>query len=387
MGKRANNEGSIYRRKDGRYEYCLVINGKRHRGYARTRQEAAKKLAELLAAYGKNLLPDPDRISLAEYLTRWLAAIEHRVKPTTLAGYKVALERHVVPVLGQVPVQKLQPLHLTHLYATLLKKPVDPDRPEKGALSPTTVRLVHRTLHAALEDAVRWNLLPWNPADRVKPPQAERYIGRVWTPEEVWSFLAAAQDSRWYALFFLAVFTGMRRGELLGLKWEDVDWQEARIWVRRNLTVAGSKKVVLDPKTHRSSRPIEVAPEVLEVLRAHRERQEAERAEAGEFWADLGFVFTTSLGTPIEPANLHREFRRIIAKAGVPPIRFHDLRDTHVSLLALAGVAPKVISERVGHASVAFTMQTYQHLFETQRREAALAVGRLLGPQEGRPQA
>jgi len=383
MPKRANNEGSIYKRSDGRFEYSLMVNGKRHRGYAKTRKEAAAKLAELLSALGRNLLPDPDRITFADFCRRWLASAEHRVKPTTLRGYRTSLENHALPTLGDLLLQRLQPLHLTHLYAQLLKKPVDPNK----TLSPTTVRLVHRTLHAALEDAVRWGLIPWNPAKRVKPPQASRYTGQVWTPEEAWQFLAAAQASRWYALFLLALMTGMRRGELLGLKWPDVDWQNARIWVRRNYTVAGGQKVLGTPKTHRSSRPVYVAPDVLEALRFHHQRQEQERLEAGDAWADEDWVFTTSVGTPIEPGNLHREFVRIIQAAGVKRIRFHDLRDTHVSLLALAGLDPKIISERIGHANVAFTQQTYQHLFDSQRRKAALAVSELLGPRDDLPSA
>lgn len=377
MAKRANHEGSIYKRKDGRYEYSLMINGKRYRGYARTRQQAAKKLADLLAAYGRNLLPDPDRITVGEFVERWLAAIEHRVKPTTYSQYAVSLRRHVVPVLGELAVQRLQPLHLTHLYADLLKKPIN----DSKTLSPTTVRLVHRSLHAALNDAVQWGLLPWNPADRVKPPRAQRYVGEVWTPQEAQAFLQEAQHSRWYALFFLALMTGMRRGELLGLKWSDVDWSAGCIWVRRNYTVVGGKKVIHTPKTHRSSRPIDVGPDVLEVLRQHRQHQEQQRLEVGDAWADENWVFTTSIGTPIEPGNLYREFRRIIEKAGVKKIRFHDLRDTHVSLLALAGVDAKVISERVGHANVSFTQQTYQHIFASQRKKAALAVSDLLGTQ------
>ncbi|ADH63077.1 integrase family protein [Allomeiothermus silvanus DSM 9946] len=386
--KRANNEGTIYKRADGRYEYSLMISGKRHRGYAKTRKEAAKKLAELLVAYGRNLLPDPDRITLKEFCERWLTSVEHRVKPTTHYGYKVALEKHAIPILGDIAVQRLQPLHLTHLYADLLKKRIHPNDPKRlKTLSPTTVRLVHRTLHAALEDAVRWGLLPWNPADRVKPPQAPRYTGEVWTPEEVWRFLAEAQHSRLYALFFLALMTGMRRGELLGLKWADIDWQEGAIWVRQNLTKAGSKRVVQSPKTYRSSRPVDVSSDVLEVLQQHREQQEKDRLGIGDAWTDEGWVFTTSVGTPIEPSNLRREFLAIIKRAKVKEIRFHDLRDTHVSLLALAGVDPKVVSERVGHASVAFTQQTYQHLFRAQRKKAALAVGELLGPREDRPTA
>ncbi|WP_084542211.1 tyrosine-type recombinase/integrase [Calidithermus chliarophilus] len=388
MPKRSNNEGSIYKRSDGRYEYSLTVNGKRHRGYAKTRKEAAKKLAELLSAYGRNLLPDPDRISVSEFIERWLAAVEHRVKPTTHLQYSISLRRHVTPVLGDVAVQRLQPLHLTHLYAELLKKRIRPNDPERlETLSPTTVRLVHRALHAALNDAVQWGLLPWNPAERVKPPKAPRYVGEVWTPQEAWAFLAEAQHSRWYALFFLALMSGMRRGELLGLKWSDVDWRGACIWVRRNYTVAGGEKVIHTPKTHRSSRPVDVGPDVLEVLRQHREKQEKERLEMGEDWANGDWVFTTSLGTPIEPGNLHREFVRVIQRAGVKRIRFHDLRDTHVSLLALAGMDAKVISERVGHANVSFTQQTYQHVFASQRKKAALAVSELLGPKEGRPTA
>jgi integrase len=261
-------------------------------------------------------------------------------------------------------------------------------RPESlETLSPTTIRLMHQTLHAALEDAVHWSLLPWNPADRVKAPQAGRYTGEVWTLQEAWAFLAEAQRSRWYALFFLALMSGMRRGELLGLRWADIDWQEGAIWVRQNLTKAGSKRVVQSPKTHRSSRPVDVSDDVLSVLREHREKQGKDRLKMGDAWPNEDWVFATRWGTPIEPSNLRREFRAIIERAKVKEIRFHDIRDTHVSLLALAGVDPKVVSERVGHASVAFTQQTYQHLFKAQRKKAALAVGQLLGPKAERPTA
>jgi integrase len=177
--------------------------------------------------------------------------------------------------------------------------------------------------------------------------------------------------------------SGMRRGELLGLKWADIDWQDDAIWVRQNLTKAGSKRIVQSPKTYRSSRPVDVSSDVLGVLRQHQERQEKDCLEMGDAWTGEGWVFTTSVGTPIEPSNLRREFLAIVKRAKVKKIRFHDLRDTHVSLLALAGVDPKVVSERVGHASVAFTQQTYQTPVQGAAQKSRPGRQRAARPQRG----
>ena len=296
------------------------------------------------------------------------------MRETTIAGYKSALQRHVLPRIGILGLQKVQPLHLQRIYSEMLKE----------GLSPRMCRLTHTIIHNAFKQAFRWELISRNPADAADPPKGSTFCARVWTGEEVLRFLAVAQTDRIYALWYLAVTTGMRRGELLGLRWEDVDWHKRCLRVERTLTVAEGKPVLSRPKTTKGQRRIFLSPEGLEVLKVHAKTQTAERTrmQTTGLWHDTGYLFNSSIGTPIDPNNLKRGFVTLADTAGVPRIRIHDLRHSYASLAALRGVPAKVLSERLGHATVGFTMEVYQHLYDEQHEAAALSLHDLIQPRK-----
>ena len=380
MGKRGNGEGSIHKRKDDRWEGALTVgytdngNPKRVRVYGKTRAEVAEKLNKLLLEHQRGTLVLPQRLTVAAFVEEWLKFKADQVRETTLAGYKSTLTRHALPRLGSLPLQKVQPLHLQRVYWEMLAE----------GLSPRMCRLTHTVIHNLFKQARRWELVARNPAEAADPPKGGTFRAQVWRGEEVLRFLAVAQTDRLYALWYLAVTTGMRRGELLGLRWEDVDWSKRSLTALRTLTVAEGKPVVSQPKTAKGRRRLHLSPEGIEVLKAHGKRQEAERAQmrTSGLWRDTGYVFTSSVGTAIDPNNLKRGFVTLADTAGVPRIRIHDLRHSYASLAALRGVPAKVLSARLGHATVGFTMEVYQHLYDEQHEAAALSLHDLIRPQK-----
>jgi len=247
-------------------------------------------------------------------------------------------------------------------------------------LSATTVRQVHAILHRAFKQAVGWDLMYRNPTDFTTRPRVERVETTVLSPAQVQGFLAAADGTRYEAMFALAVMTGMRQGELLGLRWRDVDMDAVEIQVRHSLQRIGGKFEFVEPKSVKSRRRIALGTRAIEALRRHRARQTEERLKIGQPWHDLDLVFTNKIGRPVEITNLtHRHFRPLLRKAGLPTIRFHDLRHTAATLMLGAEVNVKVVSEVLGHSQTAFTMDRYQHVSTAMQRRASEAVETLLG--------
>jgi integrase len=386
MTRRGKNEGNIRKRKDGRWEAALSVgytakgNPKRVSVYGQTRAEVATKLFHLGSKYGKGLLANPDKITVSEFLHQWLEDKSDTKKPTTVAGYRNAVEKHIVPKLGKVRLQQLQPVHVQNLYRELRRDTTDKDGKIQKGLG-NSLRLVHCVLRDAFKRAVKLDIVSVSPISKVDAPSVTRFDGKAWTADQAKAFLEASRSSRWCALFHLALTTGMRRGELLGLFWEDIDFAAKKLMVRRSYTTAGGKPMLLEPKTHRSTRPVALTAWDMRVLEDHRAGQQAER-ELGEIWQEDQWVFSTGIGTPINPANLSREFKRIVKLANVPDIRFHDLRHSSASLAILAGVELKVLSERLGHSSTRITSELYQHTYSSQHEEAADALGALLEPKE-----
>lgn len=384
---RGKGEGSIRKRKDGRWEAALTVgytsngNPKRRSVYGKTRKEVADALFQLGSKYGKGLLANPDKITVSEFLNQWLEDKSDTKKPTTVAGYRNAVEKHIVPKLGKVRLQQLQPTHVQNLYRELRRDRTD----EKGKVIKglgNSLRLVHCVLRDAFKRAVKLDLVAVSPISKVDAPSTTRFDGKAWTTDQAKAFLEASHSSRWCALFHLALTTGLRRGELLGLYWDDLDMTAKKLMVKRNYTTAGGTPMILEPKTHRSTRPVALTDWDVRVLEDHRAGQQAER-ELSAIWEGDQWVFSTSIGTPINPANLSREFKRIVKLAEVPDIRFHDLRHSSASLAILAGVELKVLSERLGHSSTRITSELYQHTYSSQHEEAADALGALLEPKRG----
>jgi len=367
--------GSVIKRGNS---YSVVLDlgrgqdGKRirkwHSGY-RTKKDAERARVELLAALGQGAYVEPAKLAVATFLReQWLPGLRSQVRPGTWAEHHSKVEVHLASALGGVPLQRLTPGHLNTLYADLL---------ERG-LSARTVLHVHATIRRALADATRWGLVPRNVALLASPPRPGRPELQVWTAAELRAFLAAVESDRLYALWLLAASTGMRRGELLGLQWPDVDLGRSRVAVRRSLVTVGHQVIVSEPKTAKGRRSVALDPATVAGLKAWRKHQTAERLAWGPAWTDSGLVFTREDGRPLHPREVTRAFTRHVLAADLPIIRLHDLRHTHATLALAAGVHPKVVQERLGHANIAITLDTYSHAVPALEEEAARTVAALV---------
>ena len=302
-----------------------------HAGY-KSKREAEEELVRALAALHSGTYVEPTKPLVAEYLLKqWLPAIASTIRPTTFLSYEGHVHRHLVPALGRLPLQQLSPARLNALYQRLLS----PNG--QRALFPLAVRRIHATLHRALRDAVRWNQLPRNPADGADPPRnAQEHEMKVWSVMELKKFLAAQRGSRLYPLWLTLATTGMRRGEVLGLRWEDVDLAAPTISIRQTRVMFGYEPLTSTPKTRRGKRLLALDPATTSALRDSSRRQEEELLEAGPAGNHTGYLFTRPDGEPYHPEKVSTLFRKAARKAGLPPIRLHDLRHTYATL-ALAG--------------------------------------------------
>ena len=383
MTRRAPGEGTVRKRRDGRYEVRIWVEsgGRRVRRsvYGRTRQEALRRAAELRRLAEQGIVVIDERTTVAEYLEQWLAAVATRVRPLTFRSYEQVVRNHLVPLLGSVPLVKLQPQHVQQAVQTRLAE---------GA-SPRSADYVRVVLRVALNDAVRWGLVARNAAALADPLRPEPRSLRVWDEGEVHRFLAVAAQHRLGALFTLALGLGLRLGELLGLRWEAVDLDAGVLRVTHQLQWIGGQPTLLPPKSAASQRTLVLPERVREELRRHRARQHAERLAAGPDWGDPGWglVFTTQRGTPLAPRNVVRLFHSLTRKAGVPPIRFHDLRHTCATLLLARGAQPRVVQELLGHSSISMTLGTYASVLPRQLDEVARLADAVLADPTSDPHA
>jgi integrase len=302
-----------------------------------------------------------------------------RVKPTTLHSYRRNLEIHVLPTLGNRLLQQLTPTMLNTLYAALACN----DQSERGGLSAKTISYIHTIIHTALADAVDADLVARNVADRAKPPRPDRRATpgiQSWDADELRAFLEHVDGSRIDAIWRLAAMTGMRRGEVLGLRWSDVDLESSRLSVRQALVTVGYDVITSTPKSH-NARVIDLDAETVRKLRQHRRQQDDERAEWGADYQDQDLVVAKENGEPLHPHTFSQSFERIVQRRGLRAIRLHDLRHTHASLALKAGVPVKVVSERLGHESPAFTLKQYAHVLPGMQAEAARSVAALVARQ------
>jgi len=302
--------------------------------------------------------------SLACFVSEWLPAVRPSLKPSTWDSYRSNLIHHVLPRLGEIPLTEIGPTDLTRLYVELLASGrVD----GTGGLSQKTVHYIHTIVHRTLRDAIRWGQLDRNAAELCDPPRQLHPEVTAWGEPEVRAFLAGMRTERLYALYLLALTTGMRRGELLGLSWDSVDVASRRLFVRHSLIAVNYTVQLSSPKTRRSRRAISLDVGTLEALAAHRVRQDHERATCDRPHEHSGLVFTRVNGAPLHPHSVSQGFERRARRLGLPRIRFHDLRHTSASLALAAGIHPKVVSERLGHASVMITLDTYSHVVRRSR--------------------
>jgi integrase len=368
--RRGNAEGSIYRRADGRWAASVSLDrGRRKSYYGKTRQEVAGKLATALKAQRDGLPLVAERQRVGDYLASWLETVRPSLRARTWLRYEQYVRLHAIPGIGQVSLARLTPQHLQRLYADRLE----------GGLSAMSVRHLHAVLHRALQQATRWGLVARNVADLVTPPRAAHREMQTLSPEQARAFLEAAQGDRFHALYVLALSTGMRQGELLALKWEHVDLERGTVQVRGSLQRTPAGLTITEPKTAASRRQVGLTPSAVAALRRHRVAQTEERLRLGSVWQDNGLVFCNEIGSPIDATHVMvRPFRCLLDRAGLPRIRFHDLRHSAATLLLGQGVHPKIVSEMLGHTQIAITLDLYSHVTPTMQRQATDAMEAVL---------
>lgn len=346
-----------------------------HSGFA-TRDEAEQKLAELVDSKYRGAYVEPSRLGFGDWLEKeWLPAAGPTLKPSTAALYGVLVGAYVKPRLGAVPLQKLSAAHLNRFYAGLL---ADGRRDGRGGLSPTSVRNIHRVIHRALRDAVRWDLIARNPAEVADPPRTERSGAKAWTAEQVAAFIAGTGDDEDAALWLVLVTSGVRRGEALGLMWDDLDLDAGRLIVRRTLSYVGRVATLAEPKTARSSRTVALPAVTVSALRAHRARQGEIRLAVGPDYDSRGFVFAKPDGAPLSPATVTRRFKRLAEKLELPALSVHGLRHSYATVALRSGVPAKVTQEQLGHSNIATTLDLYSHNVPGLQEEAAETVAAAL---------
>lgn len=367
MSRRGNNEGSIYKRKDGRWASTINLglqDGKNRRKtfYGNTRQEVQEKLADALHTLNQGLPITTERLTVGHFIENWLEdSVKPSVRPNTYASYSQLARLYILPYMGRISLEKLSPQQLQFF---LNKRVAD-------GLSPRTVQYTHAVLRRALGQATKWGLVPRNVALLVDLPRMSAREIEPLSPEQIKIFLNEIRGDRLEPLYLVAMGVGLRKGELLGLRWEDVDLVAETLNIRVALQrIEGSPQLV-DLKTRRSRRTIVLPQLVVKSLGSRRVRQIEERLAAGDGWQESGLVFTTAIGTPLDPRNLTRHFHQTLEKSGLPRQRFYDLRHTCASLMLAQGIQPRVLMEILGHSQISLTMNTYAHVMPQLEREAA----------------
>ncbi len=367
--RRGNNEGSIYRRKDGywvgQYGVQTAEGIKTRYIYSKTRAVVAEKLTRALADRNGGLTYDAGKMTVGEYVERFIEdSVKDTVRQRTYERYEQVARVHIKPALGRVKLSALTPAHVRALYREKLD----------SGLAPRTVRYIHVTLNKALKQAVADGLIPRNAASSVKAPKSKKKEIRPLDREQVRVYFDAVSGERLEPLYLLAVTAGLREGELLGLKWEDLDLETGMLQVRRSLSEARSGRIFEAPKSGKG-RSIRLTQRALSALRKHRKRQLEERMKLAGLWQEHGLVFPSQVGTPIGGRNLNRSFKRHLDRAGLPrSFRFHDLRHTCATLLLKQGVNPKFVQELLGHGDVSLTLNVYSHVLPDMGDQVAVAM-------------
>lgn len=366
MGKRANNEGSIYQMPNGKWRASISLgyqNGKLKRKYffGQTRAIVHKKLTDAVHAHERNLPVAPEQMTVQQLLERWL---QHCVKVNctynTHASYTRLTKKHIIPSIGRIRIEKLSPLDLQGF----MNRATD-----AGNLGARSVNYLHAIVRAALEQALKWGLVIRNVAKLVSPPSPRRKPVNPFTQEEAIRFLQAVQGDRLAPLFLLAVFTGLRQGELLGLTWDD--FKGGFLSVNRSLQRIDGALRLVDTKTASSLRTLPLPQLAIDALEAHHAAQDREKLWVGSKWRHSQLIFTTKIGTPLDGTNVTKQFRALLEVAGLRRCRFHDLRHTCATLMLSTGVHARTVMEQLGHSQISLTMNTYGHVVPSMSQDAA----------------
>jgi integrase len=358
--RRSKGEGTIYQRPNGLWVAQITLpNGKRKVKYSKDQKTAREWLLLKRKELSDGMVLEKD-VRLDQFLDVYYNDVAaHNLREKTLQAYEYLIRLHIKPELGNYKLSQISPAIVQKFYSKKLE-----------TLSKRTVQFIHSVLHKAFDQALRWNLVTRNVFDLVDAPNPKRSTMNVWMPEQARQFLKHVETDRLYPLYALAIASGMREGELLGLYWEDVDFVKSEISVQRAVQyLIGKGLVITEPKTQHSRRSIVVARFAMDALRNHFDQAELK----------TGLVFVTSRHTPFNPRNIVRHFKLKSKEAGLPEIRFHDLRHTAATLMLSGGIHPKVVQEMLGHSQISLTLDTYSHIVPSLQKEAAEKINILLG--------
>jgi integrase len=369
--KRGNNEGTVYKRSDGRWCAQVSLSGKRITKYAKTQRECHDFVREITNKIEHGMSFDATQLTLERYMESWLTGKDLSIRQNTARNYRRYAELDILPVIGKMRLQNIQPAHIRQLYLRMQAE-------GKGS---RTIQVVHATLHCALKQSVKDRLIGYNPMDAVERPKVETKEFHIFTESQARTFLEAARGHPYEALFYLALTTGLRKGELLGLMWEDVDWDKGTLRIERQVQQAYSSSAVLVPtKTRSGRRQIKLGKIGLAMLGAHCQRQEAQKTLAGISWKENGMIFTTSIGTYASQSKVSKEFKQILSENSLPDIRFHDLRHTSISLLLDMGTPVNTVQHRAGHSKASVTTDIYGHVMAHSQDAAAENIEQIVKP-------
>ena len=370
-------KGHLRERSPGKWAIILdavdPATGKRKRkwhSFNGTKRQAQIECARLISERQRDGFIEPNKLSLIAFFDHWLAHIKARVSPRSHERYGEIVRKNIVPALGAVRLSRLRPSQIAEVYTTAL---TSGRRDGKGGLSPNTVVYMHRVIIQALAHAVRWELISRNPADAVEPPKVERQRLSTYDMAQTVELLAAARETRIYIPVLLGVLCGLRRGEIIALRWRNVDFLRGQLAVEESAEQTGEGVRYKEPKSGRA-RTVAISATVAAELRAYRVRQAEELLKLGVAVTDETFVYTREDGHPVQPRSLTDSWQQMVAKTSLPRIRFHDLRHAHATHLLLSGVHPKVASERLGHSKVGITLDLYSHVLAGMQEDAAARV-------------
>ncbi|MBD1371958.1 site-specific integrase [Hazenella sp. IB182357] len=351
------------------------VTGKRKQKWFsgfKTKKEASKAMTEKIHELNQGIYMEPSKITLSEYLNRWLNDYaKTNCAPRTYQGYEYIIRDHLAPSsIGEVPLEKLKPMQIQHYYSEKLTKG---RKDGTGGLSARSVHHHHRLLHEALEHAVKWQLMQKNPSKAVTPPKPQKKQMNVLTKEQIHLLLEASKGKWYHAPIFIAINTGMRRGEIMGIRWQDIDFEKRIICISQTLQRIKGKGLTFrhTAKTDGSRRSLAVSNSIIDLLKTIQAQQKVIKLELSSHYQDSDLVFANLDGTPMDLDGLSREFARLVRRIDIPYVRFHDLRHSHATLLLQQGEHPKIVSERLGHSSIAITMDTYSHVMPNMQKEAA----------------
>lgn len=369
--KNLHHEGNVRLRADGRHEARITLpDGTRRSVYGTSEKDVKGKMKKLMEKAGKGIDVRGERQTLATFLRSWLDDVAaDKVRPSTLVSYRHYVERHIIPGLGDAAIGDLTVQDVQRFL----------NARHKAGLSPRTVQYIRAILRSALAEAVAWSLVERNVAAIAKPPRQQHKEVTALSSAEARQLMAFTREHRLGNLFAIALFTGMRQGELLGLRWPDLDLDAGSLTVRQAAQKIGGEWKMVEPKSATSRRTIKLPAGAVAALRDQKERVKAMRREAGELWVEWGLVFPSQIGSPLDGPSVTHALQRQLEAAGLPKVRFHDLRHTCATMLLEQSVPARVVMDQLGHSQISLTLNTYSHVLPAMRDDAANALDRALG--------